>query len=354
MKNLDFDALNESLQKRGVKCFANPRNAAAGSLRQYDSGITSQRRLSFFAYAAFADEKENWPKSHQALMSRLKGLGFCVNEYVKAVEMENQAMIFIDEVEKNRQSLGYGIDGVVLKADSVVDQEALGQTARAPRWAIAYKFPAQMAHSVVLAIDAQVGRTGIITPVARLKPVSVGGVTLQHVTLHNYSEVLRKDVRVGDWVQVQRAGDVIPEIIRVDMTLTKDRQEKTQVIKQCPCCASNLEIESDLITIRCVNVDRCIDQLVGSLWHFASRKALCIDRLGHRLIEQIVRAGYVKNAASLYDLTASQLESLPRMGSKSAMNVIKGIENSKPKESLYIETFVFLPVQFPDNCNAIS
>ncbi|MEC8882730.1 MAG: NAD-dependent DNA ligase LigA [Pseudomonadota bacterium] len=331
MKKRDFNTLNERLEKQGVKCFANPRNAAAGSLRQYDSNVTSQRKLSFFAYAAFASGTEDWPKTHQGVMRNLKTMGFSVNAYKKVVETEDQASAFIEEVSKSRQDLAYGIDGVVLKVDDIGDQKILGETSRAPRWAIAYKFPAEIAQSVVLGIDVQVGRTGIITPVARLKPVLVGGVTVQHVTLHNYSELLKKDVRVGDWVQLRRAGDVIPEIVRVDMALTKSRQAKTEAVQRCPSCGSDLEMENDLTVLRCPRGHRCPDQLVASMWHFASRKAMFIDGLGHRLIEQLVRAGHVKQAASLYELSLDQLESLPRMGTKSAMNVLQGIEMSKPK-----------------------
>ena len=236
MRQDDFDQLNHALEKHGAKCFANPRNAAAGSLRQHDSRITSQRKLSFYAYTALVQDDIAWPDSHAESMQQLAVLGLPVNQESHCVQTLDEAKAYIDAIAEKRATLGYGIDGVVLKVNAVAQQQQLGNTARAPRWAVAYKFPAEIATTQVQGIDVQVGRTGVITPVAVLKPVSVGGVVVQHVTLHNYSELARKDVRVGDWVLVRRAGDVIPEIVRVDKVLSTDRQQPPAIPQNCPSC----------------------------------------------------------------------------------------------------------------------
>lgn len=329
MKKRQFDTLNRYLEKQGVRCFANPRNAAAGSLRQYDSRVTSQRKLSFYAYAAYVEGSVEWPDTHQGVMSRLKQWGVNVNGFVKRVGSLRGAMNFIKRVEVSREDLAYGIDGVVLKVDARADQVTLGQTSKAPRWAIAYKFPAEVAQAQVVGIEAQVGRTGVITPVAEVKPVLVGGVTVRHVTLHNYSEVSRKDIRVGDWVHLRRAGDVIPEIVRVDMALSINRQERTQPVQDCPCCGSALRLDSSGGVLRCVNVTGCQDQIAASVWHFASRKAMAIEGLGQRLVQQLVVSGLVTNIASLYQLTLGDVEGLPNMGTRSAKKVLDAISGSK-------------------------
>ena len=331
MRHRDFSMLNERLKAQGGKCFANPRNAAAGSLRQHDSQITRARKLSFFAYAAFVDEKTHWPETYVESMQRLASLGVPVNQDRVLVETMEDARRYIDDVASRRASLDYGIDGVVLKVNDQTIYAKLGQTARAPRWAIAYKFPAEEAVARLRAIENQVGRTGVVTPVAVLEPVSVGGVVVQHVTLHNYSEVARKDVRVGDWVHVRRAGDVIPEIVRVDETLSQSRQQHPVAPTQCPSCQRALVSEEGDVILRCPGGHQCRDQLVGALWHFASRKAVYIDGLGSKVIEQLVIGGYVQNCADLYELTETTLMSLPRMGSKSAQNLLQSIRAAKER-----------------------
>ena len=298
-------------------------------MRQHDPKITSQRRLSF-AYSAFPGETDEWPTTQQGSLQQLKSFGIPVNNLYKVLDTPDDANQFIERIANKRPSLGYEIDEVVLKVDAFLDQQTLGETTRAPRWAIAYKFPAETAFAEVIRIENQVGRTGQVTPVAVLNPVTVGGVVVQHVTLHNYSECRRKDVRVGDWVQVRRAGDVIPEIVQVDMKLSTNRGDKPPIPVHCPCCQSVLATEQGGI-LRCLRGDECQDQLVARIWHFASRKALFIDGLGHRVIEQLVIGGYVKNVASLYELSQETLLSLPRMGIKSANNLLTSIEKSKNK-----------------------
>lgn len=330
MRKEDFENLNAGLEGRGAKCFANPRNAAAGSLRQHDSAVTSQRKLSFYAYTGLFDGEEGGALlTHSACMRRLASLGVPVNDDVGVVEDIEGAKAYIADVESRRQSLGYGIDGVVLKVDDVVIARQLGVTARAPRWAVAYKFPAEVAVAQVASIEAQVGRTGVITPVANINPVAVGGVIVRHVTLHNYSELARKDVRVGDWVQVRRAGDVIPEIVRVDLVLTKERGSRPEVPSNCPSCDRALVMEQDNVVLRCSGGHACRAQLVAAIWHFASRKAVLIDGLGRRVIEMLVMGGFVDSCVDLYTLRHEVLCGLPRMGVKSAQNLLDSIEKSK-------------------------
>ena len=329
MRQDDFDQLNQVLEKQGAKCFANPRNAAAGSLRQHDSRITSQRKLSFYAYTAFPGEDEPWPTTHRSSMQQLAQLGIPINRESLCVNTFEAAETYINRIADKRATLGYGIDGVVLKINDVAQQQQLGSTARAPRWAVAYKFPAEIATTRVISIDVQVGRTGVITPVAVLKPVSVGGVVVQHVTLHNYSELARKDVRVGDWVLVRRAGDVIPEIVSVDKVLSTDRQQPPPIPQQCPSCEHALEAEPDNIIIRCPQGHACRAQLVDALWHFASRKAVFIEGMGPRVIEQLVLGGFIADVADLYELKQEIVQGLPRMGAKSAKNLVSSIEQSK-------------------------
>ena len=331
MKKADFQALNTRLETAGQKPFANPRNAAAGSLRQHDPKVTSTRRLSFFAYAAYAEKADQLPNHHNTTLDQLKDWGIPVNALHQTLTDQVDMKHFIETVREQRESLPYEIDGVVLKVNARAEQLALGDTSRAPRWAVAYKFPAQIAFSQVKAMECQVGRTGQITPVAILEPVFVGGVTVQHVTLHNFSECLRKDVRVGDWVQVRRAGDVIPEIVRVDLSRSKNRGQPATVPTQCPCCQRRLVQEEDLVVLRCPGGIDCHDQLVAGIWHFASRKAMAIDGLGERIIEQLVRMKMIRRLDDLFTLDQKQLVSLPRMGSKSAENLIASIENAKNK-----------------------
>ena len=331
MKKTDFEQLNATLEAASQKTFVNPRNAAAGSLRQHDPAITRTRPLSFFAYAAYATDEEGLPQRHDQVMSKLTDWGLPVNPKRQILTSQAHITKFIEKIQTERDMLPYEIDGVVLKVNDLLDQDILGETSRAPRWAIAYKFPAQIAFSQVKALDHQVGRTGQITPVAILEPVFVGGVTVQHVTLHNYSECLRKDVRVGDWVHVRRAGDVIPEIVRVDLTRSTNRSAQATVPTDCPSCNRVLVQDEDLVALRCPGGIDCPAQCVGRIWHFASRKAMGIDGLGERIIEQLVMTKQIKHVDSLYQLQQQQLVSLPRMGAKSAKNLLESIEQSKGK-----------------------
>ena len=329
MLRRDFEALNRRQADAGEKTFVNPRNAAAGGLRQLDPKHTAKRRLSFFAYGIGAHEGFAVPATQEALMARLVALGLPVSRERRTVEGEAGLLAFHRDVAARREALPFDIDGVVYKVDRVADQEALGFVARAPRWAVAHKFPAQEATTELLAIDIQVGRTGAMTPVARLSPVFVGGTTVSSATLHNEDEVRRKDVWPGDTVVVRRAGDVIPEVARVAKPGPRGKGDRFEMPAQCPECGSavaRLEGES---AARCTGGLFCPAQRKASLLHFASRRAMDIEGLGDRLVEQLVDAGLVKTPADLYRLDAAQLADLERMAEKSAANVIAAVAKSK-------------------------
>lgn len=344
MLKKDFERLNEEQAARGQKTFANPRNAAAGSLRQLDSRITATRRLTFFAYGVAQCEGADLPDSQSAIMDWLATLGFPVCRERSRVSGAEGLLDYYQRIGEKRPGLPYDIDGVVYKVDSLAQQEELGFVSRAPRWAIAHKYPAQEELTVVEAIDIQVGRTGALTPVARLKPVFVGGVTVTNATLHNEDEVRRKDVRVGDTVIVRRAGDVIPEVVGVvaekrpmrdvpGADLFSAAQEPVnppfEMPGTCPVCGSHAVKGEDEAVTRCTGGLFCGAQRKQALWHFASRRAMDVDGLGDKLIEQMVDAGLVKTPADLYGLTLEQLAGLERMGEKSAHNLLAGIETSK-------------------------
>lgn len=344
MLKKDFARLNEDQVTRGQKTFANPRNAAAGSLRQLDSRITATRRLTFFAYGVAQCDGVDLPGEQSAIMDFLAAQGFPVcHERARALGAEG-LLGYYRAIGEKRSTLPYDIDGVVYKVDSLAQQAELGFVSRAPRWAIAHKYPAQEELTMVEAIDIQVGRTGALTPVARLKPVFVGGVTVTNATLHNEDEVRRKDVRVGDTVIVRRAGDVIPEVVGVVMEkrpmrdvpgadLFSAAQEPVnppfEMPKTCPVCGSHAVKGEDEAVTRCTGGLYCAAQRKQALWHFASRKALDIDGLGDKIIEQLVDAGLVKTPADIYLLTLEQLAGLERMGEKSAQNLLAGIAVSK-------------------------
>lgn len=344
MLKRDFERLNEEQTVRGQKTFANPRNAAAGSLRQLDSRITATRRLTFFAYGVAQCEGADLPDSQSAIMDWLVTLGFPVCHERGCVCGAEGLLDYYQRIGEKRPGLPYDIDGVVYKVDSLAQQEELGFVSRAPRWAIAHKYPAQEELTVVEAIDIQVGRTGALTPVARLKPVFVGGVTVTNATLHNEDEVRRKDVRVGDTVIVRRAGDVIPEVVGVVLDkrpmrdvpgadLFSTAQEPVnppfEMPRTCPVCGSHAVKGEDEAVTRCTGGLFCGAQRKQALWHFASRRAMDVDGLGDKLIEQLVDAGLVKTPADLYGLTLEQLAGLERMGEKSAHNLLAGIAASK-------------------------
>lgn len=329
-----FAEINKRAELEGNKTFANPRNAAAGSLRQLDPKITSKRRLSFFAYN-IPDAKL---ATHSAALQQLHEWGFAINPEIKKVVGLEGCIAYYQQLGEKRNALPYEIDGIVYKVDDLKLQEKLGFISRAPRWAIAYKFPAQEEMTQVLDVEFQVGRTGILTPVARLKPVFVGGVTVSNATLHNMDEIARKDVRVGDTVIVRRAGDVIPEVASVVLAQRPAKTKPVAAPTHCPVCkAVAIRIEGEA-AIRCMGEISCPAQVKEAIAHFASRRAMDIDGLGEKLVDQLVEEKLIKTVADLYALTLNQLLTLERMGDKSAQNLIAAIENSKHCK---LERFLF-------------
>jgi len=324
-----FERMNERARERGEKVFVNPRNAAAGSLRQLDPRITAARPLSAFFYGLGALEGVPPPEVQQALLELLRAKGLPVSPETRTVRGIDGCLAYYRSVGERRNSLPYQIDGVVYKLDSRADQERLGFLSRAPRWAIAHKFPADEAFTVVKGIEFQVGRSGALTPVARLEPVFVSGVTVSNVTLHNIDEVHRKDVRVGDTVVVRRAGDVIPEVVSVVQDKRPARTVPIELPERCPVCHSRVLRAAGEAVARCTGGFTCRAQRQESLRHFASRRALDIEGLGDKLIEQLVEHDVVRTPADLYALTATQLAELERMGEKSAGNLVAAIDRSR-------------------------
>ncbi len=321
-----FDRFNEKARQQGEKVFANPRNAAAGSLRQLDSRITAKRPLHFYAYSlGLVSEHTVLPDSHYERLQKLAEWGLPVNSEIERVDSVEGCDSYYEKILERRDSLNYDIDGVVFKVDTIALQEELGFVARAPRWAIARKFPAQEQLTTITGVDFQVGRTGAITPVARLKPVSVGGVTVSNATLHNADEIERLGVRIGDTVSIRRAGDVIPQVVSV---LKDKRPENTREItfpKRCPVCDSDVErIEGEAVA-RCSGGLYCAAQRKEAIKHFASRKAMDIDGLGDKLVDVLVEKNWVKSPADLYRLSKAELATLPRMAAKSAENLKSAI-----------------------------
>ncbi|HQS02344.1 MAG: DNA ligase (NAD(+)) LigA [Halothiobacillus sp. 24-54-40] len=324
-----FAALNAAAEAAGDKKFVNPRNAAAGSLRQKDPRITAQRQLQFFAYGVGAAEGLALPAHQMALLDWLEALGFSVSAQRQLCENRAQVQAYYTDMQARRRTLAYDIDGVVFKVNSRAEQEALGFVARAPRWAIAYKFPAEEAVSQVQSVDFQVGRTGALTPVARIAPVFVGGVTVANITLHNIDEITRKDIHVGDFVTVRRAGDVIPELVAVLPERRPPNATAISLPKTCPVCGSQvLRVEGEAIA-RCSGGLFCPAQRREAIKHFASRKALNIDGLGDKWVELLLEHGLIAHVDDLFKLTVPQLLTLPRMGGKSAQNLVDAIEASK-------------------------
>ena len=329
MYRSDFNSLNERQRARGEKEFANPRNAAAGSLRQLDSRVTAARPLRFFAYALGTIEGAPVPGSHSAAQDWLSSLGLPVCPERRVVSSVQGLMHFYQRMRERRASLPYEIDGVVYKVNSFAAQQQLGYVSRAPRFAIAHKYPAQEANTEVLAIEVQVGRTGALTPVARLAPVFVGGVTVTNATLHNEDELRRKDVRVGDTVVVRRAGDVIPEVVAVVAEKRPEHAAEFKMPTACPVCGSAVVRLPDEAVARCSGGLICAAQRKQALLHFASRRAMDIEGLGEKLVDQLVDHDLVKTAADLYRLGFVALAGLERMAEKSAQNVLQSIERSK-------------------------
>ncbi len=322
-----FEAWNANMRKEDGKEFVNPRNAAAGSLRQLDPKLTAQRPLAFYAYAMVA--AKGMPENHYDALQLLRSWGFPVNPEIRRVRDADGCIGYYEDLAQKREQLPYDIDGVVFKVDQQEQQLTLGFVSRAPRWAIAQKFPAQEEITRLLDIDVQVGRTGAITPVARLEPVFVGGVTVTNATLHNLDEIRRKDVRPGDWVVVRRAGDVIPEVARVVIERRVGEPPEFQMPEQCPVCGSAVERDEDEAAFRCTGGLFCGAQRIRSIQHFASRKAMDIEGLGQKLVVQLVESGLVQSIADLYKLDRDQLIGLERMGEKSADNLLLELERSK-------------------------
>jgi DNA ligase (NAD+) len=329
MTRRSFEALNRSAADRGEKLYANPRNAAAGSLRQLDPKITARRALDLIFYGLGAVEGWKSPARHSGIMAALREFGLRTSAESAVVVGVDGCLAYYARIAERRHALPYDIDGVVYKVDRLDWQRDLGFVARAPRWAIAHKFPAQEETTVVRAVEFQVGRTGALTPVARLEPVFVGGVTVSNVTLHNMDELARKDVRIGDTVVVRRAGDVIPEVVRVVPELRPPDARVVQQPEVCPVCGSPVTRAQGEAVARCSGGLVCAAQRREALRHFASRRAMDIDGLGDRLIEQLVASGRVKTPADLYTLTAEELGALERMGERSAANLVKAMDASR-------------------------
>lgn len=329
MPRAGFAALNKRQLALGEKVFANPRNAAAGSLRQLDSTITATRPLQFFAYGVGYTSQVLSAQTHSDIMAQLKAWGVPVPPISQVVTGVEGCLAYYHQLAALRQSLAYEIDGVVYKVDDLAWQQALGFVARAPRFAIAHKFPAEEQLTVVTAIDFQVGRTGTLTPVARLTPVLVGGVHVSSATLHNMGELHRKDVRVGDTVVVRRAGDVIPEIVSVLLDRRHPAAVPIMLPPACPVCGGAVVKPELMAAARCMAGFHCPAQRHESLKHFVSRKAMAIDGLGDKLLEQWLEKGLVVNFADIYHLPLASLVACDRMGEKSARNILNAIEASK-------------------------
>jgi len=339
MPKASFDKLNAEAIKKGEKTFANPRNAAAGSLRQLDSKITSKRNLAFYAYGLgfveeerLADDENAQPwlaSSHYQRLCQLKALGMPMCPEVKLLESSEQVDDFYQDILNKRDSLSYEIDGTVFKVDDIALQQILGFVARAPRWATAYKFPAQEELTTLDDVEFQVGRTGAITPVARLNPVFVGGVTVSNATLHNQDEINRLSIKIKDTVIIRRAGDVIPQIVSVVIDKRPDDAIEIIFPSTCPVCDSEVKRLEGEAVLRCTGGLYCGAQRKEAIKHFASRKALDIDGLGDKLVEQLVDENLIQTPADLFSLTELTISTIERMGKKSAQNLIQGLQNAK-------------------------
>ena len=329
MPRAGFEAYNKKARAAGEKTFVNPRNAAAGSLRQLDPKMTAERPLDMYVYSVGLVRGGELPDKHSEIIQRLGEWGLKTCPERRVVSGVEGCLAYYESIGKKRDSLGYDIDGVVYKVDSLAMQRELGFVARAPRWAVAHKFPAQEELTRVEGVEFQVGRTGALTPVARLEPVFVGGVTVSNATLHNIDELHRKDVRVGDTVIVRRAGDVIPEVVGVVKRRRPKNTRRVQLPERCPVCDSHVTREEGEAVARCTGGLYCKAQRAEALKHFVSRRAMDIEGLGAKLIEQFVEEDRVKNPAELYELTKEELAERERMGEKSAQNLINSIEASK-------------------------
>lgn len=329
MDKNDFKELNKSQINLSQKTFANPRNAAAGSLRQLDPKITARRKLKFFAYSLGQIDQSIEFKNHTDILNYINNVGIPISSYAEKVKGIEQMQNFYERVLKKRNDLPFDIDGIVYKVNSIKNQENLGYVSKAPRWAIAYKFPAEEAETIVNDINVQVGRTGVITPVARLQPVFVSGVTVTNATLHNEDEMLRKDIRIGDSVVVRRAGDVVPEVVRVIKEKRPLHAKVFEMPQNCPICKSIVIRIDGEAAQRCTGQLKCEAQVKQAISHYVSRKAMNIDGLGSKIIDHFYEKGMIKNISDIYQLDYNQIQKMEGFGEKSAENLKEAIELSK-------------------------
>ncbi len=332
MKRADFEKLNRRQAELGEKAFVNPRNAAAGAVRQLDARVTAKRPLSFSAYGIGVQRRWRMPARHSEMLDALERFGLPVDRHRRVIRGAEGLAAYHDDIAKTRASLPFDIDGVVYKVNSLALQDNLGSLAREPRWAVAHKYPPEEELTEVLAIEVQVGRTGTLTPVAKLKPIFVGGVTVSSATLHTEDELRRKDVWVGDTVVVRRAGDVIPEVVGVRKPGARRPHDRFEMPQACPVCGSPVVRVAGEAAARCTGGLYCKAQRKQTLLHFASRRAMDIEGLGEKLVDQLVERDLVRNPADLYDLKAETLAGLERMAEKSAANVFSSIEKSRKAE----------------------
>lgn len=332
MSKKAFAKFNREQENEGKKTFANPRNAAAGSLRQLAPKVTAKRALQIFFWE-MAPSSSGRPESHWQCLQRMRALGLKVNPEVQRFGCEKEAIDWYEEIREKREKLSYEIDGCVFKVNDLAAHEKMGTRAANPRWAVAWKFPSQRKTTRIEAIEAQVGRTGALTPVATLQPVRIGGVEVTHVSLHNQDEVDRKDIRVGDTVLVERAGDVIPHVVRVIKDRRTGKEKKYRLPRKCPVCGGNVIRPEGEAIARCANAS-CPAQLEQRVTHFASKEALDIDGLGEKLVHQLVEAELVSDVADLFRLKTDDLVPLERVGKRSAENLVGNIEKSRKKVTL--------------------
>jgi DNA ligase (NAD+) len=325
-----FEKTNAEREEQGEPRFANPRNAAAGAIRQLDSRLVARRKLDMFAYDLLVNGRKPFP-THWEALDWLEAAGFRVNLHRKLCQSIDEVIDFANEKEALRDDLGYEIDGLVVKVNSTSLQDEFGATAKAPRWAIAYKYPARQASTQVLDIVVQVGRTGALTPVANLEPVFLAGTTVSRATLHNEDEIKRLGLKIGDWVLIEKSGEIIPKVLSVVKSKRTGKEKPFRPPKNCPVCGGLISRPEGEVVARCVAAD-CRAQLLGRLLHFASRRAMRIEGLGVALAELLVAENFVKDVGDLYSLTLDQLAGLPRMAKKSATNLLSQIEASKSRD----------------------
>jgi DNA ligase (NAD+) len=324
-----FKRLNQEQEVKGLPIFANPRNAAAGSVRQLNPKIVESRPLDIFVYFLSYSNKD--VHTHENSIKVLKKAGFRINPLIKKVENIEEVLTYCKDLENKRNSLDYEIDGAVIKVNSLTKQKQLGQTSKSPRWAISYKFAAKQSTTILEDIDVQVGRTGILTPVAILKPVEVGGVTVSRATLHNFNDINRKDIRIGDHVLIERSGDVIPQVVKSIVEKRIGSEKIKNIPKKCPVCNSEIISIEDEVALRCSNV-YCSARLKWRVKYYSSRDAMDIDHLGESTIDKLIEKGLINDVADLYFLKREDILTLEGFKDRSAQNLIKSIENSKKQD----------------------